>query len=378
MPDPSDSSVPADDALLRYRTPPRLKLIGILALVAALAVAAVGIGLRLHGAQKTEAWTDNQAIQSVEVIHITPPKTGGTLDLPGNMQAFASAPIYAQVSGYVQSWLVDIGAPVKKGQLLAQIDSRTYEAAYHSAMATLASAQSSAGRASALMKQNAIAAQANDNAQAAYLEAKAAAETARINLAYTHIVAPFDGIVTSRSVDIGQLVSAGAPSAAPLFTVADRSRLRIYVQVPQNYSASIKPDMVAHFTVPEYPGRDFTATVAASAGAVSGTTGSVLVQLQADNGEGLLKPGGYAQVHFAMPAGINGIRLPATALIFRDNGMSVAVVDGRGKVAIKPVSIQRDMGASVDVAGALTPADRIIDNPPDTLSAGDSVRIIRH
>jgi hypothetical protein len=116
MPDPSDSSVPADDALLRYRTPPRLKLIGILALVAALAVAAVGIGLRLHGAQKTEAWTDNQAIQSVEVIHITPPKTGGTLDLPGNMQAFASAPIYAQVSGYVQSWLVDIGAPVKKAR----------------------------------------------------------------------------------------------------------------------------------------------------------------------------------------------------------------------------------------------------------------------
>jgi RND family efflux transporter MFP subunit len=378
MPDPSDSSVPADDALLRYRTPPRLKLIGILALVAALAVAAVGIGLRLHGAQKTEAWTDDQAMQSVAVIHIAPPKSGGALDLPGNMQAFASAPIYAQVSGYVQAWLVDIGAPVKKGQLLAQIDSRSYEAAYHSAMATLASAQSNAGRASALMKQNAIAAQANDNAQAAYLEAKAAAETARINLAYTHIVAPFDGIVTSRAVDIGQLVSAGTPSAAPLFTVADQSRLRLYVQVPQNYSAAIKPGMVAHFTVPEYPGRDFTATVAASAGAVSGTTGSVLVQLQADNAEGLLKPGGYAQVHFAMPPGINGIRLPATALIFRDNGMSVAVVDGRGKVAIKPVAIQRDMGATVDVAGALTPADRIIDNPPDTLSAGDSVRIIGH
>jgi RND family efflux transporter MFP subunit len=198
---------------------------------------------------------------------------------------------------------------------------------------------------------------------------------ASINLAYTRIIAPFDGIVTSRAVDVGNLVTVGTPTATPLFTVADQSKLRLYVRVPQNYAPYIRDGMAVNFTVPQYPGRTFHGSLVASAGAVASATGTILVQFAADNSDGALQPGAYAEVKFPLPAGANGIRVPATALIFRDAGMQVATVDPSGHVKLKTVTISRDLGASVDISNGISRADRIIDNPADALQDGDEVRV---
>jgi len=177
-------------------------------------------------------------------------------------------------------------------------------------------------------------------------------------------------------VDVGNLVTAGTPSSAtPLFTVTDQSKLRLYVRVPQNYASYIRPGMAVDFTVPQYQGRIFHANLVASAGAVASATGTVLVQFGLDNLDNALQPGAYAEVKFPLPAGANGIRVPATALMFRDEGMQVATVDAGNRVKLKTVIIARDMGAAVDVASGVSPSDRIIDNPTDALQDGDEVRI---
>lgn len=398
MPDKNPDAGPVADAgkdpepshLLRHSTPPGLKRFGKLALVAAVAIAVAGIGWRLWKSHNTAQWTDEQAIPTVQIIKLANAKTGGNLTLPGEVQAYASAPIYAQVTGYVQKWYFDIGAKVKQGQLLAQIDPRSYQAALQQAQgtlardsATLANARVDLTRYQTLAAQNAISAQqlatqrTTVEAQTGIVETdKAQVAQASINLAYTHIIAPFDGIVTTRAVDIGNLVTAGTPNnATPLFTVADQSRLRLYVRVPQNYASYIRPGMTVDFTVPQHQGRIFHADLVASAGAVAGSTGTVLVQFGLDNSDGALQPGAYAEVKFPLPAGANGIRVPATALMFRDDGMQVATVDANNRVKLKTVVIARDMGVNVDVASGISPTDRIIDNPADALQNGDEVRI---
>jgi RND family efflux transporter MFP subunit len=192
--------------------------------------------------------------------------------------------------------------------------------------------------------------------------------------AFRRLIAPFDGIVTSRAVDVGALVTVGN-SATPLFTVADLSKLRIYVRVPQNYASYIRPGMTVSFTVPQYPGRIFHAVLVASAGAVASATGTVLVQFGLDNKDGALQPGAYAEVKFPLPPGADGVRVPATALMFRDEGMQVATVDATNHVKLKTVKIVRDLGAAVDVNNGISPNDRIIDNPADALRDGDEVRV---
>lgn len=204
---------------------------------------------------------------------------------------------------------------------------------------------------------------------------QAAVDQATINLEYTRIIAPFDGIVTSRNIDVGALVTVGTASGTPLFTVSDRSKLRIYVRVPQVYAGVITPDMTAAFTVPEYPGRTFTARLAANADAVSSQSGTLLVQFQIDNEDGVIRPGDYAEVKLSLPVGSGGIRLPATTLIFRDQGLMVATVGTDNHVVMKPIKLRQDMGAAVMVETGLTLKDKVIDNPPDSLQAGDRVRI---
>ena len=392
MPDKNPDAGPIDAGasdLLRHTTPRGLKRWGQLALVLAIAIAAAGIGWRLWKSHTTAAWTQDQAVPTVQVIKLKTARTGGNLTLPGDVQAFASAPIFAQISGYVQKWFFDIGAKVKKGQLLAQIDPRTYEAALAQAKgmlardsATLANAKVDLSRYQSLAAQNAISAQqlatqqATVGAQAGIVDAdEAQVSQAAINLAYTKIIAPFDGIVTSRAVDVGNLVTVGTPTSTPLFTVADQSKLRLYVRVPQNYAPYIRDGMTVNFTVPQFPGRVFHAALVASAGAVASATGTILVQFAADNSDGALQPGAYAEVKFPLPAGANGIRVPATALIFRDAGMQVATVDRANHVKLKTVTISRDLGAAVDISSGVNPSDRIIDNPADALQDGDEVRV---
>jgi RND family efflux transporter MFP subunit len=381
---------PAPDELRRHTTPPGLKRWGKIALIVAIIIAVLGIGWRIWKSHTTAQWTDDQAVPTVQIIKLAKTKTGGMLNLPGDVEAFTNAPIYAQVSGYLQKWYFDIGARVKKGDLLAQIDPRPYQAALDQAKgalardsATLANAKVDLARYQALWAQNAISQQqlatqaATVNSDAGVVEVdRAQVSQAEINLAYTRVIAPFDGVVTTRAVDVGNLVTVGtATSTTALFTVSNQGRMRIYVRLPQNYASYVRPDMAVTFTVPQYSNRVFNATLVANSGAVVSATGTVLIQFGTDNSDHALQPGAYANVRFPLPAGANGIRLPATALMFRDAGMQAATVDAGNHVRLKTVKILRDNGATVDVGGGIKPDDRIIDNPADALQEGDEVRI---
>ena len=380
---------PAPDELRRHTTPPGLKRWGKIVAVVAIVIAVLGIGWRLWKSHTTAQWTDDQAVPTVQVIKLSKTRAGGMLSLPGDVEAFVNAPIYAQVSGYLQKWYFDIGAKVKKNDLLAQIDPRTYQAALEQAKgalardnATLANAKVDLARYQTLAAQNAISQQqlatqaATVSSDAGVVETDRAQVTqAAINLAYTRVIAPFDGVVTTRAVDVGNLVTVGTSTSTALFTVSDQTRMRIYVRLPQNYASYVRPDMTVTFTVPQYPNRVFKGVLVANAGAVVSATGTVLIQFDTDNSDHALQPGAYANVRFPLPTGANGIRLPATALMFRDAGMQVATVDAANHVRLKTVTILRDMGASADVSGGISANDRIIDNPADALQEGDQVRI---
>jgi len=384
--------MPEQQDMLRYTPPARLRLAGIIAIAVIALVVVIGLVTRVTASRDVSEWTDANALPAVSVISLNANKKTGDLTLPGNVQAFNSAPIYARVSGYLKKWYVDIGTKVKAGQLLAEIDVPDQDQQLAQARADLGTAVANqklsaqtATRWNALAKVNAAAPQDVDEKNADLAAKTAAVASAKANVDrlrdlenFKRITAPFDGVVTSRSVDVGALITVGTSGATPLFTVADNDKVRIYVNVPQNYSAEIVPGMKATFTVPEYPGQTFTGTLVATAGSVDTTTGTVLVQLQADNSDNRLKAGDYAQVQFDLPAAANTIRLPASALIFNDNGTAVALVEHDDTVAIRPVSILRDYGTSVEIAGGITHQDRVIDNPPDSIRPGDKVRITSH
>lgn len=376
--------------ILRRHKPPRLKLWGLILGGVALAAVAIGLTTRFVNDRNTVAWTEDQAIPTVQLITLKGGE-GGDFTLPGEIQAFSSASLNAQVSGTIQRWFADIGTPVKAGQLLAQIDPRPYQAALSQAegqlardSATLANAQIDVARYQTLSAQNAISAQqfAAQQTNVAQLNGmvaagRAAVEAARINLGYTRVVAPFDGVVTNRSIDIGQLVTAGGASSTPMFHIADARRLRVYVRMPQSYSGMLRSGMTASFTVAEHPGRTFTATLSASAGAIVAQSGTQLVQMQLDNADGALKPGAYAEMRFTRAATSQSVRVPVTALIFRENGMQVAKVGADNKAVLQPIRIGTDFGTEVEIAAGLKAGDRIIDNPPDSLQAGDVVRVVQ-
>lgn len=381
--------MPEQTDILRHTPPKRLKTIGIVAGCAAIVIVAIGLITRVVADQKVETWTDAQATPAVKVISLSGSDTDRNLVLPGDVQAFSSAPIHARVSGYLKRWYADIGTSVKAGQLLAEIDIPDQDQQLAQAKADLGTAVANerlaavtAKRWNQLLKLGAVAPQDADEKNGDLAAKSAASASARANVerlealeTFKRITAPFDGVVTSRSTDVGALINVGISTDTPLFTVVDESKLRIYVQVPQSYSADIKPGLTATFTVPEYPNRTFTATLAASADAVNTQTGTLLVQLQTDNTDRALKPGDYAQVHFALPADKQSIHVPSSALVFRDSGMAVATVGPNNRVTIKPIAIASDLGTSVEVASGLSRADRVIDNPPDSLRQGDLVRI---
>jgi RND family efflux transporter MFP subunit len=392
MPDKNpDMGSGGQEPILQHATPSGLKRWGKIAIVAVAATAVLGIGWRAWKSHTAVDLTDEQVVPTVQIIKLKSAKAGSTLSLPGDVQAFTSAPIYAQVSGYVRKWYFDIGAPVKKGQLLAELDtpSMTGEAAQGRAnlvntQAAQKLSEATARRYDALFAQGAVARQSKDEKDADLAAKNAAVAAARAGLYsvssqenFRHLVAPFDGVVTSRAVDVGALVTVGTPASTPLFTVSDLTKLRVYVRVPQNYASYIRPGMEVTFSVPQHPGKVFHAVLVASAGAVASSTGTVLVQFGLDNTGNELQPGAYAEVKFPLPAGANGIRVPATALMFRDEGMQVATVDATNHVKLKTVIISRDMGASVDVGGGVSPKDRIIDNPADALRDGDEVKIAK-
>jgi len=355
----------------------------------AVLIVAAGLVSRVMASQNVRAWTEDQAIPTVNVI--APSAVGGeqALVLPGSVQAFYDAQIHARVNGYLKHWYTDIGAQVKAGQLLADIDTPEIDQQLLQARANLAVAvanqklaQATASRWTSLLADDAVSRQESEE-KTGDLDSKtslvkaAEAEVQRLQALETfkRITAPFDGMVTGRTTDIGALIAAGAPNDPGLFTVADVHRLRIYVKVPQSYSADIHPGATVTLSVPEHPGQTFTATLVSTNGAVSDQSGTMLVELQIDNASGALKPGDYAQVHFALPPTVGVIRLPASALMFRRKGMAVGTIGPNNHVVLKYISIARDLGTSVEVASGLSPSDRVIDNPPDSLADNEIVRI---
>ena len=374
--------------LLRHSTPSRLKFWAVTALCAAGVIAAGGIGFRLYAYNRAAVWSDDQNIRTVQLVKISDAQ-GGALILPGDVQPWINAAIYARVSGYLRKWYVDIGTPVKAGQLLAELDTPDLDgqvaqgkADLNTAMANQKLSAVTAQRWDELLKQGAVARQDADSKDSDLAAKTAMVASAKANLdhlqameSFKHLVAPFNGIVTSRTVDVGALVLVGTPGATPLFNVADETKLRIYVRVPQTEAGAMTEGMTASFTVPELPGRTFTAKLAASAGAVISSSGTQLLQFQVDNSEDLIKPGDYAEMHFTIPGTAGTVHVPATALMFRDQGMMVATLDADDKVRLKVVTIRRDLGTNVEIGSGLARSDRVIDNPPDAIREGDVVRI---
>ncbi|USI74874.1 efflux RND transporter periplasmic adaptor subunit [Sphingomonas morindae] len=348
-----------------------------------------GILSRRHADQALARWTDQQADPTVTVIRPKASATGDALVLPGTVQALNAAPLYARTGGYVRRWLVDIGAPVKAGQLLALIDAPEVEQQLAAARADLQTARANetladttATRWQQLQKQDAVSKQETDERLGDLAAKRAVANAAGANVrrlealsGFTRIVAPFAGIVTSRTTQIGQLVTAGGGGGAPLFTVADISRMRIYVRVPQAYSAQVRAGQHVTLTLPEYPGRSFDAVLVRTADAVDQQSGTVLVEAQAGNADGALKPGAYAQVRFPLAGAAQSVTIPASAILYRSDGTRVATVDGAGRVHLHNVQIGRDLGDRIEISAGIAATDRVIDSPPDALAEGDHVRL---
>jgi RND family efflux transporter MFP subunit len=363
------------------------------ALIAASVLAGVvvfnGLQVRAKDAAQLKVLADKQSTVTVNVITPTSNTDASALSLPGRIEAYTRAPLYSRISGYLKSWKADIGMSVKAGQVLAEIDTPDLDQQILQAKAELASTQANAAmsentakRWQSLQATNFVSAQAVEE-KMGDLRAKQAmvnASQANVNRLqamknFSRITAPFDGVVTARNTDIGALVNVGGAPGTELFVVSDVRRLRLYVQVPQNQVTAIQTGSQATFTVPEMPGQVFTAKVQSMAQAIQAGSGSMLVQLAADNKQGRLLPGGYAQVSFDMPAHTKHLNIPPSALIFSKTGLQVATVNADNKVVIKPVVVAKDHGVRLELLSGLESTDRVIENPPDGVMQGDLVNV---
>ncbi|HEY6453750.1 MAG TPA: efflux RND transporter periplasmic adaptor subunit [Steroidobacteraceae bacterium] len=376
----------------------RTHMTGFARVGAVIAVVAVGfvvwnIVSAHRAAAKLATATDEAAILTVNTIHPKPSDpTGSELTLPGTVQANIDAPIYARTSGYLKRWLVDIGARVKAGQLLAEIDTPEVQQQLSQAEAEVATAEANSKIASvtaerweSLRKTDSVSRQDADEKASLADASKAQLQSARANLqrlrdlsGFQRIVAPFDGVITARDTDVGRLIAAGGGTGPELFRISDERQLRLYVRVPQAYAPQMGPKTTAAVTFPDHPGMSFLARMDSTANAIDPTTNTLLVQLKVDNASGALLPGAYADVHFKVPPGALGLslQLPANTLLFRSDGIHVATVDATGQVSLKSIIIGRDYGSAIEVVNGLTPQDVVILSPPDSLLDHAHVRIV--
>ncbi len=384
--------------------PPRnLRRIGLIAAAVAIVIALFGILQRHSHEAEVAQWTKEQAVPTVAVIN---PHAGAAVQrlvLPGTVQAWYEAPIYARVPGYLKNWFFDYGAHVKKGDVLAEIETPDLDA-------QLAAAQGKLNSASALVKvreaerqfaettyqrwrdspKGVVSEQEQESKQADYNSAVARLNAANAEVAadqgevdrlqalesFKKILAPFDGVVTARETDIGALINVGSGgSGSELFRVADIHKMRVYVQVPQQLSAGIQNGLTAELQLPQYPDKSFKAIVATTSSAINLSARTLLVELHADNPDSQLQPGAYAQVDFELPGNLNVVRVPTNVLIFREHGMEIATVGPDNKIELKPVTLGRNLGTEVEVIRGLTLTDRIVSSPPNSLANGDAVHV---
>ncbi len=361
---------------------------GVLLLLVATGLAFWGISTRAKALAVVARETHELAVPTVSVVRPDKGAPQQEIVLPGTMQAFTDAPIYARTNGYLRKWYADIGTRVRAGQVLADIDTPEIDrqleqtrADMATAEANLRLAQTTADRYRDLIKSNAVAQQDLDNANG-NLEAKqTAVASSRANVnrleqlhAFGRITSPFDGVVTARNTDVGALIDSGS-NAKELFHVASVRRLRVFVNVPELYSRAAHPGMQADLTLDEFPGRRFAATLARTAESIDVASRSLLTEFDVDNPKGELLPGSYVQVHLKLATETSTFKLPVNTLIFRTEGLQVATVIDGTRVALTPVTLGRDFGTSVEVITGLTGNEQIIVNPPDSIQTGQTVRI---
>ena len=318
-----------------------------------------------------------------------PPAGSDTLELPGRLDAYSRAPLFARVSGYIKRWTVDIGAIVQAGQVLAEIEAPDLDQQLLQAESQLKDAEEAsklaeitAKRYEALLPQSFVSRQSADEKITDAASKRARVKSLQANLErlramtdFKRIVAPFDGVVTARNTDVGALINSGSGAGAPLFIVADIHKLRLYVNVPQTYAPSVPIGSRAELAVPEYPNKTFAGTVEANSRSVDPATGSTQMLLIVDNDGGELLAGAYVTVRFKLPSRLDALQIPASALIFDSGGLSVAVAGAGNKVSKKLVKIGRDFGKVVEISSGLAIGDRVIDSPPDGLLDGEIVTI---
>jgi RND family efflux transporter MFP subunit len=367
----------------------RLSLAGVIAGAGAVVLVATGIVERDRSSAKLQDWTEAQAVPTVAIVALNATPGVASLDLPGRLEANLRAPIYARVSGYVKDWKVDIGDKVKAGQTLAEIEAPDLDQQLLQARADLTSAEASAklsevtlsrGRtllSSAVVSQQEVDQRAADleNKQAAVKADQANVQRLEALAGYKTVAAPFDGVVTERNTDVGALISAGSSAGLAMFVISDVHKLRVSISVPEIYAPEIRIGDGATVTSPAYPRRAFPASVEASARAVEVASGTTHMQLTLDNADGALMPGGSANVHVDLVGGAGSFRIPVSALMFDQRGLRVATVGADGRVALKTVTIARDLGSEIEIGAGLQADDRVIAAPPDGIAEGDQVRI---
>lgn len=367
--------------------------VGTAAVLIALAAVAWTVHSRHRAAEALSRQTETDELVTVATTRPQPVGSATELILPGNLQANYEAPIYARTSGYLKRWLVDIGARVRKGQLLAEIEAPEVDQQLRQAQADLAMAEANqkiadvtAERWRHLRATDSVSRQEADEKVSAAQASDAQVRAAQANVhrleelsGFERIIAPFDGIITARNTDIGQLINAGSGTGAALFRIADVSRLRLYVRVPQEDAAAMKPGLRARLALPDRPDAVYEATLATTASAIDPATRTLMTELFVDNRGGELLPGAYAEVHFELPPDAAGraFRLPANVLLFRGDGLHVATVDAHDHVVLKPVTIGRDYGSAIEIVAGLSPDDDVILSPPDSLAEGAAVRVVK-
>ena len=368
----------------------KLGIFGLLAAAAALTLVVTGIRAREDSGVRLREWTNEQAVPSVAVIYPDPGVLTATIDLPGRLEAYYRAPIFARVNGYLKNWSADIGARVKAGEVIAEIDAPDLDQQLLQARADLTNQQASAklsevtlARRKTLIASNFVSMQEIDERTADLSNKNAAVNSSQANVerlealaGYKKITVPFDGIVTARNTDVGALINAGGGSGPPMFVVSDIKKLRVYINVPQNYVPSVKIGAKARIAVPEYPTRTFEATMEASAQSVDVNSGTTQMQLALENSAGELMPGGFTNVKLSLQRDAVPLHIPSSALVFDQNGLRLATVTADDRILFKTVTIARDLGKEIEIASGLGPEDRVITAPPDGLADGDPVRVV--
>jgi RND family efflux transporter MFP subunit len=383
-------------------------LFAVIAVLIAVGVAAAGILQRRQQQNEVANWTAELAVPTVATVMPKQGVSGQQIVLPGDIEAWYEAPIYARVSGYLKTWYFDFGAHVKKGQLLAEIDAPDLDAQLAAAKAKLVSAEAQVNVREAernfaettykrwrespkgvVSEQETEAKKAEfGSADARYKAAEAEANVNRSQVdqltaleTFKRIVAPFDGIVTARNTDVGALINAGsgvgAGTGPQLFRVADVHQMRVFVHVPQEMSAGMRAGLTAEMSLPQYPDKTFKAVVSTTSEAINKTSRTLLVELHADNADNLLQPGTFAQIRFNLADSPGTLRIPTSSLIFRENGAQLAVLGADNRIEMRPVKLGRNLGTEFEVLSGLSVSDTIVNSPPDSLSQGELVKVAK-